>query len=202
MLEEKHIWIPACTHPITRTHPIIARTHPITHIHLIAHLSPQSPFLIPLQPPALFPSSSFTCVSQILPPADSLPGCLTFPPSSLPLPLAANPCCHSQQGSCPWPGESGSCFQTPQSRAATLVSGFLNSPDNKGLVKEGSLRRSSRYSPEGKKMLILLPPPVSPIVLLVKNMPPPKGRDAFQDNLRMFGNPILSPFLFLFHVAF
>lgn len=33
---------------------------------------------------------------------------LTFPPWSLPLPLAANPCCHSQQGSCPWPGESSS----------------------------------------------------------------------------------------------
>lgn len=66
-------------------------------------------------------------------------------------------------------------FRRAGSRASTLVSGFLNSLDNKGLVKEGSLRRSSRYSPEGKKMLILLPPPVSPHCAPCQEHAPSKG---------------------------
>lgn len=103
-------------------------------IHLILRPSAQIPLFISPQPPALSMSSAFTCVPQILPPA--LPSHVpSLVPSSA---LGCKPMLSFTTGQLSLARRIKLlAFRQPRNKAATLVSGFLNRQDNKGVVKGG-----------------------------------------------------------------
>ena len=103
-------------------------------IHLILRPSAQIPLFISPQPPALSMSSAFTCVPQILPPALPSHGPSLVPSSA----LGCKPMLSFTTGQLSLARRIKLlAFRQPRNKAATLVSGFLNRQDNKGVVKGG-----------------------------------------------------------------